>query len=290
MARLFCFGLGYTALRLARVLLAEGWLVAGTSRTAEGCAAMEEEGIHAYHFATDHEIEDPAVLSSTTHLLTSVPPDGEGDPVLRHHGAPLGTLPDLQWVGYLSATSVYGDKNGAWIDETATCVPATDRGHGRVAAEAEWLGRCGKTGLPVHVFRLAGIYGSGRSALDQMRSGRAKRIDRPDHLFSRIHVDDIVSVLQASMAGPLPGTIYNVCDDEPAASADVLAFAAELLGVDPPPLVGFDEAGLSDLARSFYSDNRLVSNKRIKDHLGVALKYPDYRSGLRQILAQETSG
>ena len=289
MSRLFCFGLGYTALRLARMLLAKGWEVAGTNRTAESCTALASEGIQAHRFASDQAIEDPAALAGTTHLLTSIPPDGEGDPVLRRHGTSLGALPDLQWIGYLSATSVYGDTGGAWVDETAACFPTTGRGHGRVAAEAEWLDRCSKTGLPVHVFRLAGIYGPGRSALDQIRSGRAKRIDRPDHLFSRIHVDDIVGVLQASMTRPSPGTIYNVCDDDPASSADVLTFAAELLAVDPPPLVGFEDSGLSDMARSFYSDNRLVSNKRIKGQLGVALNYPDYRSGLRQILARETA-
>ena len=145
-------------------------------------------------------------------------------------------------------------------------------------------------GLPVHIFRLAGIYGPGRSALDQIRSGRARRIDRPDHLFSRVHVDDIVAVLQASMARADPGTIYNVCDDAPAASADVVAFAAELLGADPPPLVAFEDAGLSPMARSFYADNRLVSNKRIKTNLGVTLRYPDFRTGLRRVLEQESSG
>ena len=287
MSRLFCFGLGYSAMRLARQLLADGWQVAGTSRTEEGCAALTEAGIDGYRFASDHPLDDAAVLAGTTHLVTSVPPDGDGDPVLRHHGSQIASLADLQWVGYLSATSVYGDTGGAWVDETADCAPTTDRGRGRVAAEAEWQARYSKTGLPVHIFRLAGIYGPGRSALGQIRSGRARRIDRPDHLFSRTHVDDICGVLLASMARPVPGAIYNVCDDAPAASADVLAFAAGLLGVDPPPLVSFEDAGLSDMARSFYADNRLVSNKRIKDELGVALRHPDYRSGLRQVFAEE---
>ncbi len=290
MSRLFCFGLGYTALRLARVLLAGGWQVAGTSRTVDGCAALSAEGIQAYRFDSDHPLEDSSVLDGATHLLTSVPPDDGGDPVLRHHGVPIGALSGLQWVGYLSATSVYGDTGGGWVDESAACAPTTDRGRGRVAAEAEWLIRFGETRLPVHILRLAGIYGPGRSALDQIRSGRARRIDRPDHLFSRIHVDDIVSVLQASMARPDPGTVYNVCDDAPAASADVVAFAAALLGVDPPPLIAFDNAGLSPMARSFYADNRLVSNKRIKADLGVNLRYPDFRSGLRRVLEQESAG
>lgn len=290
MSRLFCFGLGYTALRLARVLLAQGWQVAGTSRSAAGCAALAAEGIEAHRFDSDNPIRDSAALDGTTHLVTSVPPDKGGDPVLRHHGAAIGALPTLEWAGYLSATSVYGDTGGAWVDETAICAPTTDRGHGRVAAEAEWLARFGDTGLAVHIFRLAGIYGAGRSAFDQIRSGRARRIDRPDHLFSRIHVDDIVKVLRASMARPAPGTVYNVCDNTPAASADVLAFAAALLGSDPPPLVAFDDAGLSAMARSFYADNRLVSNQRIKSDLGVVLDYPDFRSGLRAVLEQESAG
>jgi nucleoside-diphosphate-sugar epimerase len=288
MSRLFCFGLGYTALRLVRVLLADGWQVAGTSRTAEGCATLSSAGLDAYYFDSDHPLGDRSALDGTTHLLTSVPPDQEGDPVLRQHGREIAALSDLDWVGYLSATSVYGDTGGDWVDETASCDPTTERGRGRVAAEAEWLARSDETGLPVHVFRLAGIYGPGRSAFDQIRFGRARRIDRPDHLFSRIHVDDIVRVLQASMAHPAPGKIYNVCDDVPAASADVLAFAAELLGVETPPLVAFDDAGLSDMARSFYADNRLVSNKRIKTELKVDLNYPDFRSGLRGILAEES--
>lgn len=290
MPRLFCFGLGYTALRLARQCLAQGWQVAGTSRTADGCARLAAEGIAAYRFASDYPLEDADVLHGTTHLVTSVPPDAEGDPVLRHHGAAIEALPELAWVGYLSATSVYGDSGGAWVDETTACAPTTARGQGRVAAEAEWLARPNESGFPVHIFRLAGIYGPGRSALDQIRAGRARRIDRPDHLFSRIHVDDIVTVLQASMARPKPGAIYNVCDDTPAASADVVAFAAGLLGVDPPPMVSFEDAGLSPMAKSFYADNRLVSNRRIKEELGVTLRYPDFHSGLRQVFEEEFAG
>ena len=290
MSRLFCFGLGYTAQRLASVLLAGGWQVAGTSRIADDCAALSAAGYQAFRFDTNHPLDDVSALDGATHILTSVPPDESGDPVLRHHGLSFDALSGLRWIGYLSATSVYGDTDGDWVDETAVCTPTTDRGRGRLAAEAEWLARSGETDLPVHVFRLAGIYGPGRSALDQIRSGRARRIDRPDHLFSRIHVDDIVGVLRASMARPDPGTIYNVCDDNPAASADVVAFAAALLRVDPPPLVAFDDAGLSPMARSFYADNRLVSNERIKEKLGVDLKYPDFRTGLRHVFEQESSG
>ena len=170
MSRLFCFGLGYTALRLVRVLVARGWRVAGTSRTADGCVALSAEGIEAYRFDSDHPLEDASALEGATHLLTSVAPDDGGDPVLRHYGAPIGALSGVQWIGYLSATSVYGDTGGGWVDETAACAPTTDRGRGRVAAEAEWLARFDETELPVHVFRLAGIYGPGRSA------GKAKNV------------------------------------------------------------------------------------------------------------------
>lgn len=288
MPRLFCFGLGHSPMRLAESLQAEGWTVAGTSRSREGCAALIARGIEAHLFNSDRPLSDPAVLEGTTHLLTAVPPGETGDPVLVHHARDMTELKTLAWVGYLSATSVYGNTGGAWIDETAPCNPSTARGRRRVAAENAWIALCRSVAFPVHIFRLAGIYGPGRSALDQVRGGKARRIDKPDHLFSRIHVDDIVAVLRASMARPNPGAIYNLCDDEPAPSADVVTFACTLLGVEPPPLVAFDDAELSPMARSFYADNRLVRNSRIKSDLGVTLKHPNYRCGLRAILETET--
>ncbi|MBT5049803.1 MAG: SDR family oxidoreductase [Rhodospirillaceae bacterium] len=287
MPRLFCFGLGYSPSHLAESLHAEGWTIAGTSRSEEGCATLAAQGFEAHVFHGAAPLADPGVLDGVTHLLTAVPPDEAGDPVLAHHSAHITTIETLSWAGYLSATSVYGDTGGAWVDETASCQPSTERGQRRVAAEAEWLALCHEDRFPVHVFRLAGIYGPGRSVLDQVRAGTARRIDRPDHLFSRIHVDDIVAVLRASMARPNAGAIYNLCDDTPAPSADVTSHGCELLGIEPPPLVAFDDAGLSPMARSFYADNRLVRNDRIKSELGVTLKHPDYRSGLRAILAAE---
>ena len=193
----------------------------------------------------------------------------------------------LEWIGYLSTTGVYGDTGGAWVDETATPAPTGARGRRRLAAENAWLAFGERHGLAVHVFRLAGIYGPGRNALATVRRGAAKRIDKPGHVFSRIHVADIAQVLAASIAKPNPGAIYNVCDDEPAPAADVVAHACALLGVAPPPLTPLDEADLSPMARSFYADNRRVSNARIKNELGVALRFPDYRAGLASLLAEE---
>jgi nucleoside-diphosphate-sugar epimerase len=190
-------------------------------------------------------------------------------------------------VGYLSTTGVYGDRAGGWVDESGELRPTGDRGRRRVAAETAWLDLWRRRGVPVHVFRLAGIYGPRRSAFDSLRQARAQRIDKPGQVFSRIHVDDIAAVLSVSMAKPNPGAIYNVCDDDPAAPAEVIAYAAGLLGIELPPLVPFAQAELSDMAQSFYADNKRVRNDRIKRELGVELAYPDYRQGLAAILKRE---
>jgi nucleoside-diphosphate-sugar epimerase len=190
----------------------------------------------------------------------------------------------LRWIGYLSTTGVYGDRAGGWVDEEAPLIPTGERGRRRVAAEARWLDLVRRHGSLVHIFRLAGIYGPGRNALDTVRAGRAQRIVKPGQIFSRIHVADIAQVLRASMAKPEPGAIYNVCDDDPAPPADVVAFACDLLGVPCPPPVPFDEAKLSQMALSFYADSKRVSNRRIKEELGVRLLYPSYRDGLAALL------
>ncbi len=285
--RLFCFGLGYSAQRLAAALMADGWTVAGTCR---GDAARDElaaMGIDAHLFDRDRPLNDPAAaLRGATHVLSSVPPDGTGDVVVDVHGADIGAVDGLRWVGYLSTTGVYGDTDGAVVDEDAPTNPSSERSRRRVVAEAAWLGLWRDAGTPVHIFRLPGIYGPGRSTLDQVRAGTARRIDRPGHLFCRIHVDDIAGVLRASMERPRPGAIYNVCDDEPAAPADVVAYACDLLGVAPPPLVPFSEAvtAMSPMALSFWRDNRRIANDRIKRELRARLLYPDYRAGLRAVL------
>src|SRR5690606_38786808 len=284
MNRLFCFGLGYTALALARRLIAEGWSIAGTTRTADKRARLAAAGIEVHPFDRDRPLAHAAAaLEGTTHLLTSIPPDEAGDAVLDHHLADLRACATLQWVGYLGTTGVYGDRGGAWIDESAPVAPSMPRTRRRAAAETRWL----RSGLPVHVFRLAGIYGPGRNALDAVRAGTARRIVKPGQVFGRVHVDDIVQVLRASIARLDPGAIYNVADDEPAPPQDVVVFACELLGVAPPPEVPYAKAELTPMARSFYADNRRVCNARIKSELGVRLLYPSYREGLRALLAEE---
>jgi len=290
--RLFCFGLGYCALALARRLLAEGWSVAGTTRTQDKAGILAAEGIEAFLFDRGRPLDDPATaLAGTSHLLSTAPPGpevepGMGDPVLGHHRSDIAALESLTWLGYLSTTGVYGDRDGGWVDEDSELTPTGERGRRRVAAEEAWLDLWERDALPVHLFRLAGIYGPGRSALDSVRNGTARRIDKPGQVFSRIHVDYIASVLQASIARPRSGAAYNLSDYEASPPQEVIAHACELLGRDAPPLVPFQEAQLSDMARSFYRDNKRVSNARIKDELRVALAYPSYREGLRAILAE----
>ena len=276
MPSLLCFGFGYSAHALAQRLAPE-WTVAGTS---------SEGGPETRRFARVHPLPAQA-FDGVTHILVSVPPDEAGDPVLALHAADIAALPGLVWLGYLSTTGVYGDRGGGWVDETSELRPTGERGRRRVAAEAGWLDLWRCRGVPVHMFRLAGIYGPSRSPFEALRAGTAKRVDKPGQVFSRIHVDDIAAVLLASMTKPRPGAIYNVCDDDPAAPAEIVAHAAALLGVPSPPLVPFAEVELSAMARSFYDDNKLVSNALIKRELGVRLQYPDYRAGLAAILAAE---
>ena len=280
---LFCFGLGYSATFLARQLMANGWRITGTCRSRDHQIELSRLGIEAHMFDRDRPLGNlPQLLSSATHLLSSVPPDEKGDAVLDLHRAEIDAAsPRLAWIGYLSTTGVYGDRDGGWVDEMSELNPTGERGRRRVEAEGRWLG----LSQPAHLFRLAGIYGPGSSALDTVREGRAKRIIKPGQIFSRIHVADIAQVLEASMARPHPGAAYNVCDDDPAPPSDVLSFAAALLNLPPPPEVPFDEAELSPMARSFYDDNKRVRNSRIKRELGVALHYPSYRVGLPAILA-----
>lgn len=286
MAHLFCFGFGYTARALSDRLAAAGWRVGGTCRSPEAAAALAAAGLAAIPFDRARPLPREA-LAGITHILSSIPPEAEGDPVLDLHGADIAALPGLAWVGYLSTTGVYGDRGGAWVDESAPLAPSGERGRRRVKAEAGWLKLWREEGVPVHVFRLAAIYGPGRSPFAALRAGTARRIDKEGQVFSRIHVEDLAAALATSIANPRPGAVYNVCDDAPAAPADVIAYAAGLLGLPAPPLVPLAEAALSPMAQSFYADNKRVANALMKRELGVRLCYPDYRAGLAAILATE---
>lgn len=288
---LFCFGYGYSCDYLGQALQAEGWRVAGTTRDAEKLDLMRGNGIDSYLFDYDAPLDDMHhVFRDVTHLLISTPPDDRGDPTFIMHGEDVREFSNLQWIGYLSTTGVYGDRTGGWVDETSELRPNTKRGSRRLLSERQWLSLYEESGLPVHVFRLAGIYGPGRSALDSVRAGIARRIDKPGHAFSRIHVEDIVQVLMASMAQPHPGAAYNLADDRAAPSHEVIEYACHLLGITPPPLLPYDEADMAPIARSFYADNKRVSNEKIKRELGVRLKFPDFKAGLRECLAMERAG
>lgn len=293
--KLFCFGYGYTAHHLAEALRAlsvsgeEEWVVGGTTRTKEKRAAMRAHGLEAYVFDDDKPLGDPfSMMAGTTHLLISTPPGQEGDIVFEHHAEDIiHMMPELEWVGYLSTTGVYGDRDGAWVDEMSPSRPSTIRGTRRARAENQWISLVHGHKLPVHIFRLAGIYGPGRCALNSIRSGIARRIMKPGHAFCRVHVDDIVAVLVNSMHAPKAGEIYNVADDEPAPSHEVIAYASRLLGQEPPPLVRFEDANLAPITISFYSENKSVRNTKIKIDLGVKLLYPNYRVGLESCLLKE---
>lgn len=290
--KLFCFGYGYTAQALAAALKAENPHIelAGTTRDFDKMRALKAEGVKAYVYDNDHPLDDPFhALDGVTHVLLSVPPDDNGDTVFIEHAEDLLRIDTIQWVGLLSTTGVYGDRNGEWVDETAEMRPTSKRGSRRALAESQWLSLFAGYRFPVHVFRLAGIYGPGRCALDAVRAGNSRRIYKPGHAFNRVHVDDIVQTLMASMAQPHAGSVYNVSDDYPSPSHEVIAYACTLLGMQVPPLISFDEVDQAPMARSFYLDNKRVRNDKIKAELGVKLKYPDFKSGLDACYEAERS-
>lgn len=266
MNNLFCFGFGYTADHLARALPV-GWQVAGTVRHHDGRMNRQIFG-------------DAIDFSAITHLLVSIPPEEAGDPALLRYHAALLAAPNLRWIGYLSTTGVYGDHGGALVDETTPLAPTSDRARRRARAERAWLDFAAEKAVTVQIFRLAGIYGPARCVLDDIRAGTARRIVKPGQLFSRIHVEDIAAVLLAAMTQDSAAPIFNVCDDEPAAPSDVVAFGCDLLGVDPPPEIPLEKAELSPMALSFWIDNKRVDNGLMKRELGIKLRYPTYREGL----------
>ena len=281
---LFCFGVGYSAMALSRRLDAAGWTIRGTCRKPARKAALGALGISAALFDGESPMDSPDLLQGATHVLLSIPPGADGDPAYRHHAKDIAAAGSVEWVGYFSTTGVYGNRDGDWVDETSDLRPGSDRSQRRVDAERDWLAWGERHGVAVQIFRLPGIYGPGRSVVDQVKAGTARRVVKPGHVFSRIHVEDIATVVAASIARPQPGGIYNVCDDEPAAPADIVTYVCELLGREPPPEILYDETEMSPMARRFWSDNRRVRNDRIKEALGVELDFPDYRIGIRGIL------
>lgn len=281
---LFCFGLGYSAMALSRRLDAAGWEIRGTCREPSRRAALGALGISAALFDGDSPMDTPDLLQGATHVLLSIPPGADGDPAFRQHAEDIASAGTVEWVGYFSTTGVYGNRDGDWVDETSDLRPGSDRSRRRADAEHAWLDWGTTHDIAVQIFRLPGIYGPGRSAVDQVKAGKARRISKPGHVFSRIHVEDIATTVAASIAQPEPGGIYNVCDDEPASPSDVTAYVCELLGQVPPPKIPIEDAELSAMGQSFWADNRRVRNDRIKDVLGVQLDFPDYRVGIRGIL------
>jgi len=276
--KLISFGHGYSARALSKRLLAEGWTILGTTRSSDKVDDLRRQGIVPLLFSDPI----PPEFVDSSHILISAGPGNTGDPTLAEYAGALAEMAP-EWVGYLSTTGVYGDHQGGWVDEATALTPSTKRGQARVMAESQWRA----TPLPLHIFRLAGIYGPGRGPFAKVRNGTARRIIKDNQVFSRIHVDDIAQVLYASMQVPNAGAIYNLCDDDPAPPQDVIAYAAELLGLPVPPAVAYNQAEMTPMARSFYAESKRVRNDRIKDELGVALRYPDYRAGLLALLQAE---
>ena len=278
--RLFVFGLGYSGTAFADAMRDRAGWMGGTVREAERAAHLRTTGIAAEVF--DGKRPGPAVaaaLAGATHVLVSIAPGEAGDRVLAHHRTDILAAPNLRWIGYLSTVGVYGDHGGARVDEETPPRPRRGRSEARLAAEEAWKALAAGRGVPLGIFRVAGIYGPGRNAFVNLAEGKARRIVKPGQVFNRIHVADIAQALAAAAASPAT-RIYNLADNEPAPPQDVVAYAAELMGVPAPPEIPFDEAELTPMARSFYGENKRVSNRRIKDELGVALRYPTYRDGL----------
>jgi len=286
MKAILIFGYGYTARVIGQELLSEGWRVIGTTRSADKAAVMNADGVEAILWPAENINE---ALTAATHILLSAAPSEGGDPVLAAlSGEIRQRAAQYEWVGYLSTTAVYGDREGGWVDETSPLSPATRRGQLRADAEQAWLDLGAETGLPVHIFRLAGIYGPGRGPFAKVRAGTARRIIKKGQVFSRTHVEDIAQVLRASIAAPNAGAIYNVCDNNPAPPQEVIAEAARMLNLPLPKAVDFETAEMTPMARSFYAESKKVSNRRILEELGITLKYPNYRSGLNALLTAES--
>jgi nucleoside-diphosphate-sugar epimerase len=282
----FFFGMGYSSRATARAIHQlrdpDVW-IAGTTRSAEGAEAFADTNYRMHVF--NGEMPGATLsedLRAATHVILSIPPDERGDAALNLHRADLDAAHDLEWIGYFSTVGVYGDFGGQWIDETAPTRPLNVRSKQRVEAEQAWRDYAEQRGVPLFIERLAGIYGPGRSAFDKLREGTARRIVKPNQVFNRIHVEDIGRITALAALSNLAGT-YNLTDTEPAPPQDLVTYAANKMGVEPPPEVPFETAKMTEMARSFYSDNKRVSSKRILETLNTTLQYPTYRDGLDAI-------
>lgn len=286
MSRLFCFGLGYCAAELSRRLQKAQWEIAGTTSRPDKIPALKDQGFEPYLFdGTSAPADISGALKSATHVLLSIPPNAEGDPAFLHFGNAIAASPSIKWIGYFSTVGVYGDAHGDWVDEKTATKPGTERGLRRLKAEAAWTELANSSGQSLIIYRLPGIYGPGRSAIDQLKAGTARRVFKPGQFTNRVHVADIATAVEASI-DLAPGThIFNVTDDLPAPPQDVIEYGAELLGVPCPPATDPSDEALSPAARSFYIENKKVSNARMKAELGVELAYPTYVEGLKAIAA-----
>ena len=281
---LFCFGLGFTASRLALRLLEAGWRISGTTRSLENVEKWTSVGIETYLFdGTAPITAKDDLFSDVTHLVASIPPTDSGELPLLFHQKQLVSSEKLKWVSYLSTPAVYGDRGGALVSEADFPQPGSRRGERRLKAESSWLDALKNSSTSIQIMRLAGIYGPGRNVIDQVVGGRARIIEKQDQVFNRIHVDDIGTILMASMDRPNDGAIYNVADQEACPSGDVVRFACNLVGITAPEPILFEDAELSEMAKSFYSECKRLVTDKIKNELGVELQYPTYREGLKSI-------
>ncbi|WP_298822090.1 SDR family oxidoreductase [uncultured Roseibium sp.] len=282
--RLFVFGVGFSSKAFIEETRDQFDWIGGTTRSVEKAEALKAASIEPFLFDGTTQGEGIAeALASATHVLVSIGPNDAGDPVLNLHGKDVATGRP-EWIGYLSTVGVYGNHDGDWVNEDTPCKPVSKRSVQRVAAENAWLEFAGSNDCPVQVFRLSGIYGPGRNAFENFRKSKARRLVKAGQVFNRIHVSDIAGAVSLAMANPVT-RIYNVTDDEPAPPQDVVTFAAELLGIEPPPEIPFETADLTPMARSFYGENKRVSNQRIKDELGYSFRFPNYRVALRDLHA-----
>lgn len=283
---LLVFGPGYSATAFIKTVISNQWSASATWRQEKAVAAIAALGAKPVAYSTA-ALAASVPPEAVTHILVSIAPQSDGDPVLNSFKNWIASCPNLRWIGYLSSTNVYGDHGGDWVDETSETKPSLDRGKRRLSAENNWAKLGADLGIPVHIFRLAGIYGQERNALKTVRDGKARRVIKPGQVFGRIHRDDIASALWLAANSSVPSNIFNLADDLPSPPQDVVNEAARLLGADIPPEIAFEAADLSPMGRSFYQENKRVKNQKAKDLLGWHLTYPDYRQALAKILEIE---